>query len=142
MRSLKPVPARWGVALAAAAAVVLAGCEPLALTAAGVGMSTGVSHTLGGMTYRTFTAPLPRVREASVAALHRMSIKVASRSKIEGGDLIRARSGDRDMEIELEAISPNTTRMKAVARKGALYDTATAMEIILQTERSMSSTST
>lgn len=139
MRSLKLAPGRWSVALAAAA-VMLAGCEPLALTAVGVGMSTGVSHTLGGITYRTFTAPLPRVREASMTALNRMSLKVASRGKIEGGDLIRAKSGDRDIEIELESISPNTTRMKAVAKKGPLYDTATAMEIILQTERAMSST--
>lgn len=139
MKSLKLAAGRWGVALLATA-VMLAGCEPLALTAAGVGMSTGVGHTLSGITYRTFTAPLPRVRQASVAALNRMSIKVTSRNRIEGGDLIRAKSGDRDIEIELEAISSNTTRMKAVAKKGPLYDTATALEIILQTERAMSST--
>lgn len=125
--------------LVLALGAALAGCEPLALTAAGVGMSTGVSHTLSGITYRTFTAPMSRVRGATMTALNRMSIKVQSSGKMEDGELIKAKSGDRDIEIELEPISPNTTRMKAVARKGAVfYDSATAMEIILQTERILS----
>ncbi|MBI2311837.1 MAG: DUF3568 family protein [Betaproteobacteria bacterium] len=124
------------VGAALAAGVLLTACEPLALTAAGVGMSTGVSHTLGGMSYRTFTAPISRVRGATMTALNRMSIRVESAGKMEGGELIKARSGDRDIEIELEPISPNTTRMKAVARKGSVfYDGATAVEIIIQTEK-------
>lgn len=124
------------VGAALAAGVLLTACEPFALTAAGVGMSTGVSHTLGGMSYRTFTAPISRVRGATMTALNRMSIRVESAGKMEGGELIKARSGDRDIEIELEPISPNTTRMKAVARKGSVfYDGATAVEIIIQTEK-------
>ena len=64
---------------------LLTGCAAVALTALGVGASTGVSHSLNGMTYRTFTEPLPRVRSASMRALQRMQIKVASSEKIEGG---------------------------------------------------------
>ncbi len=117
------------------AACVLAGCESLAVTAAGVGGSTGVSHALGGITYRTFTAPLPKVKTATMAALNRMQIKVDSAKKVEGSELIMAKATDRDIEIELESLSPTTTRMRTVAKKGLLYDSATATEIILQTER-------
>lgn len=115
---------------------VLAGCEAIALTALGVGASTGVSHSLNGMTYRTFTEPLPRVKSASMRALQRMQIKVASSEKIEGGEGIKANSGDRAIDIELEAVSPSTTRMRVTAKKNLfVYDNATATEIILQTEK-------
>jgi len=115
---------------------VLAGCEAIALTALGVGASTGVSHSLNGMTYRTFTEPLPRVKTASMRALQRMHIKVASSEKIDGGEGIKANSGDRAIDIELEAVSPSTTRMRVTAKKNFfVYDNATATEIILQTEK-------
>ena len=115
---------------------LLAGCEAIALTALGVGASTGVSHSLNGMTYRTFTEPLPRVKSASMRALHRMQIKVASSEKIEGGEGIKAMSGDRAINIELEAVTPSTTRMRVTAKKNLfVYDNATATEIILQTEK-------
>ena len=114
----------------------LTGCTAVALTAFGVGASTGVSHSLNGLTYRTFTEPLPRVRTASLRALQRMHIKVASSGKIEGGEEIRATSGDRAIEIELESVSPSTTRMRVTAKKNPfIYDNATATEIILQTEK-------
>ena len=47
---------------------------PLTITAAGVGASAGVTHTMGGITYRTFTAPLPKVKNATMTALNRMGI--------------------------------------------------------------------
>lgn len=122
--------------LGAFTALLLGGCEPMALTAFGVGASTGVQHTLGGVTYRTFTAPAPRVRAAALGALGRMGIKVDSTEKIQGGELIKASTRERQIELEVESISPNTTRLRAVARQsGLLYDSATATEIILQTER-------
>ncbi len=121
-----------------AACVLLSGCEGLALTAAGVGGSAAVSHTLNGITYRTFTAPLARVKGASMAALDRMAMKGKSSEKTEHGELIRARAAGREIEIELESISANTTRMKVVARNGGVfYDSSTATEIILQTERQL-----
>ena len=116
-------------------ALGLAGCEAAALTALGVGASAGVSHTLSGITYRTFAEPLPKVKAASLKALQRMQIKVASTSRIDNGEQIKARAADRDIEIELEALSPNTTRMRVVASQGLLKDSATATEIIMQTER-------
>lgn len=121
--------------LATLGAVLVTGCMPIALTAAGVGAAAGVTHTMGGMTYRTFTAPMPQVRGATMTALNRMGIKVESTSKEEAGQLIKASASGRDIEIRLESLSPNTTRMRTVARNGVFYDSATATEIILQTEK-------
>jgi len=113
----------------------LAGCEAMALTALGIGASTGVSHSLSGITYRTFSEPIPRVRGASLKALQRMQIKVASTGKIDNGESIKANATDREINIELEALSPNTTRMRVTASSGFFRDSATATEIIIQTER-------
>jgi len=112
------------------------GCEPISLTALAIGGATGVQHTLNGMTYRTFTAPAPRVKSATLAALGRMGIKVDTTERTEGGEVIKASTPDRQIEVEVEKISANTTRLRAVARKGnLLYDSATSTEIILQTEK-------
>lgn len=124
-------------ALAVAAAVAaLTACEPFAITSFGVGASTAVSHSLGGITYRTFTAPAQQVRSATIGALNRMGIKLAGTEKGSGGEVLRATATDREIEITLEQISPNTTRMRVIARNGGVFfDSATATEIILQTER-------
>ena len=116
---------------------LLGGCAAVALTTLGVGMATGVSHTLGGIVYKTFTAPQPAVRKATMTALNRMQIQVTHAKRSGSSEMITARAGDRDVEIELEALTPNTTRMNVTARKdsGFLRDGATATEIILQTER-------
>lgn len=117
------------------AAAAASGCDPVSLTVLGVGSAVGVQHTLSGVSYRTFTAPLPKVQSAVVSALGRMDIKIESREKTENGMLIKARASDRDIEIQLESISPNTTRMRSIARSGALMDSSTAIEIIIQTEK-------
>jgi hypothetical protein len=118
-------------------ALFAAGCAPVAITALGVGMATGVSHTLGGIVYKTFTAPQANVKKAAVGALNRMQIKVVDSKRDGSSEIIKARASDRDIEIELEALSPVTTRMTVTARKdgGILSDGATATEIILQTEK-------
>lgn len=131
------VPIRAILPLAAVA--LLAACEPLSITAAGVGGSAAVAHTLGGITYRTFTAPSATVKTASLGALNRMGIKVKHSEKgTNGSETLTATATDRDIEITLESLSPNTTRMKVVARNGGIFfDSATATEIILQTERQL-----
>ena len=116
----------------------LTACAGVALTAFGVGAATGVQHTLTGITYRTFTVPEARVRSATLVALGRMGIQVTPQGRDKQADVIEARANDRSIEVDLESLSPNTTRMKAVARQGLFYDSATAYEIILQTERALS----
>jgi len=115
----------------------LAGCEPFSIAAMGVGGGAAVSHTLGGINYRTFTAPSATVRSASLVALQRMGIKFTGSEKgANGSEVLRATATDRDIEITIEPLSPQSTRMKVVARNGRIFtDSATATEIILQTER-------
>ena len=134
-----PVSLARGVQLAVLG-VLLAGCEPLAVTMAGVGTATGVNHVLGGIVYKTFSEPLPKVKHGALAALKNMAIKVDSVSKREGVEVIAASANECTIEIELEPISAKTTRMRAVARKpSGFWDSATATEIILQTDKLMNS---
>jgi hypothetical protein len=117
----------------------LAGCDPISLTAMGVGGGAAVSHTLGGVSYRTFTLPSATVRSASLVALNRMGIKVAGSSKTDtGAEVLKATAIDREIEITFEPLSASSTRMKVVARNARIFtDSATATEIILQTERQL-----
>jgi hypothetical protein len=133
---------RATIAVLACAGLSLGACAPVMLTALGVGMSTGVSHTLGGMVYKTFTAPQAQVKRASIGALNRMQIHVVKAKRDGPVETITARAADRDIQIELEALTPATTRMLVTARKdgGILQDGATATEIILQTEKHVGST--
>jgi len=126
---------------AAVACAMLCGCEAMAVAAFGVGGGTAVNHTLTGITYRTFTAPLSQVKAASVTALDRMGMQRAGGQKSPSGETILAKASDRDIEIELESLSRNSTRMRVTAKNGGLfYDSATATEIILQTEKALGKT--
>lgn len=127
---------RTGIGLAVLI-VALAGCDPVSLTVLGVGSAAGIQHTLTGITYRTFTVPLPQVRDATIAALNRMSIKVTARDKTSQGMTIKGTASDRDIEVELEALTANTTRMRTIVHNGVLMDSATGTEIIVQTERAL-----
>jgi hypothetical protein len=114
----------------------MAGCQPLAISMLGAGAGTALRYSIDGVTYRTFTAPAPAVRQASLAALERMGMVLASTDQFEGGELIHANSDTRAIEIELEPISPRATRIRIAAKNGGLfYDHATASEIVAQTER-------
>ena len=118
------------------AAIALAGCETLSLTALGVGGSAAVTHKMTSTPARTFTMPLLKVKLASIGALRRMGIQAGEVKKVENGEVITARVGKREIEVELESITANTTRMRVVARDGSFfYDGATASEIIVQTEK-------
>jgi hypothetical protein len=123
--------------LSLAAIGLLSGCAGLALTAAGVGGGVAASHQMGGLAYRTFTEPLPRVRGAVLAAFKRMDIKPGTTEKIDLGERILARVGDRQVEVELESLTAKVTRIRVAVRRdgGVVMDSATAVEIITQTEK-------
>ena len=127
--------------LAIVSGLLLAGCEPVSVTMLGVGAGAGIGHELGGMVYKTFSEPESKVKRATFAALKHMAIKVDGVEKIDNGEKIKAKAADRNIEIELEALTPNTTRMKAVARRenSFVVDSATAVEIITQTEKFLGS---
>jgi hypothetical protein len=125
------------IAAIVVSSLALSGCVAVGLTALGVGMATGVSHTLSGMVYKTFTNPQAQVKRATLGAFGRMQIKVVETKRKGSTETIVAKAGDRDIEVELEALTPNTTRMLVTAKKdgGILRDGATATEVILQTEK-------
>ncbi len=125
------------VALLALGSMLLGGCAAVALTALGVGMATGVGHTLGGVVFKTFTTPQAQVKRATLGALQRMQVKVVKSERIGTIESIVGKAGDREIDIELEALTPAMTRMKVTAKQdgGILRDGATATEIILQTEK-------
>jgi hypothetical protein len=116
--------------------LALGGCESLALSVLGVGAGTALRYTIDGVTYRTFTAPAPQVRQATLAALERMGIRVLSSDAFEGGEVFYADSETRAIELELEPVSARATRIRVAAKNGGFfYDSATAREIVAQTER-------
>lgn len=124
--------------LAGLAAGLLGGCQALAVTAAGIGASTGLTHSAGSISNRTFTAPEPQVRQATLMALEKMGVKIESISKNQATEFFRASVADRTIEIEVETLNAQTTRISATAQRGVfVYDGATAREIVAQTELAM-----
>lgn len=129
----------WAIGLVAAG--LLSGCAAVGLTALGVGAATGINHTLGGIVYRTFAEPLPKVKRATLTALGNMAIDVESVEETKEGEIIRAKAVNRSIEVQFEALTPKTTRMRVIADSDGLFkDSATATEIILQTERVLPAT--
>ncbi|HEY1288590.1 MAG TPA: DUF3568 family protein [Burkholderiales bacterium] len=118
------------------AAVLLNGCQSIAVSMAGAGATAALGATLAGISYRTFTAPLPSVRRASLEALDNMGMKPDSVGAFDAGEIIVARTAGVTVEIELEALTERATRMRVATRDGSLfYDAATASEIVSQTQK-------
>jgi hypothetical protein len=123
-----------------AVACLLGACslmsEPLAVAVLGAGTSTALGHSLNGTAYRTFTGPMAEVRQATMDALTRMGIRVESVETVDEGELLTGSAANRVIYIDLERITQKATRMRVVAKNGGiLYDSATATEIVLQTEK-------
>lgn len=121
--------------------LLLGGCEAIALSMVGAGAGAVLRHNLlDGVTYRTFTAPQAAVTGASLVALERMGLNIQSHARYESGAVLVASSDTRTIEIELEPVSPEATRVRIAARNGGpFFDTATANEIVAQTERILDS---
>jgi hypothetical protein len=117
----------------------LQGCVAAGLTVAaagaGVGMGTGVEHTLSGIVYKTFSAPANNVRLATLKSLDRMGMPLSADEPTESGWRMVAMANDRTIEIELEKVTNQVTRMRVVANKGDIFfkDSSTATEVVLQT---------
>ena len=125
-----------------AAVALLGGCslaaEPLAAAVAGAGTSAALGHSLNGLAYRTFTMPMAEVRGATLEALRAMGLRLESMEDTEEGQRIEASAERRWIYIDLEPISSRTTRVKVAAKDGGLfYDSSTATEIVLQTEKAL-----
>ena len=125
----------WKITIAIAATALLFGCAPIAMTAGSIAGSAGVNHTMSGIAYKTFTPPVKAMRVATLKTLNRMEMQVTQDNQTEEGWLIAAIATDRRIAIELEELTPATTRMRVVTNKGDFFfkDGATSTEIILQT---------
>jgi hypothetical protein len=113
---------------------LLSACEPVAIALLGAGASTAFRYNIDGVASRTFTATAAEVKSASLSALERMGLALDSTTPIEGNEIIIARAPNREIEIELEAITKLATRLRVTARGGSIfYDNATAVELVQQT---------
>ena len=133
----------FGRLIALVLAVLLQGCAAAGLAVvgagAGVGMGTGVEHELNGVGYKTFATPIDAVHHATRATLTRLGMPITADARTQEGWSLTATAADRTIDIELERLTPRTTRMRAVANKGDLFfkDSATSTEIILQTAQTL-----
>lgn len=122
------------VIAALAALALLQGCAGAALTAGGVAGGAGVNHTLSGIVYKTFNTPVKELRQATLRSLDSMEVEVTHDAVAEYGWEIKGKAFEREIDIELERLTPATTRMRVVTSEGFLFkDSATSTEIIQQT---------
>ena len=117
----------------------LPGCAAVALTGIALAAGVGVDHTLNGTVYKTFTTPVDNVQVATLKALDDMAIKVTEKQKTASGWDIKATAANRRIEVQLEALTPKTTRMRVVAKKDKIFfkDSSTATEIIIKTAETL-----
>jgi len=134
---------RWGVVGVTVAVLLGAqGCAGAGLvllgTGAGVSTGTGVSYTLDSIAYKTFTVPVENLQSATLTTLKRMDITVKENKPSESGRIITAAASGRNIEIELDRLTAQTSRMRVNAKQGWLMrDRATATEIIVQTAQTL-----
>lgn len=114
--------------------LLMQGCAAVALTAGGIAAGVGVNYTMSGIAYKTLVAPVPETRLATLKTLNRMEIDIEQDVATYDGWQINGTASDRRIEIQLEELTPTTTRMRVTVKKGYLIlkDRATATEIIAQ----------
>lgn len=117
-----------------AAILLLQGCAAVALTAGSMVAGVGVNETLSGIAYKTVVAPIPNTRLATLKTLNRMEVNVKTDKATKEGWHITATAADRKIDIQLERLTPTTTRMRVTVDKGNIFlkDRATATEIIAE----------
>jgi len=135
-----------GVAFVVLTALVSQGCAGIGLALFGVGAGvsggTGVSYTLDSIAYKTFATSETELRAATLQTFKRMAIDVTETQKTESGSEIKATAGDRTVEVEIDRITPRTSRLRVVVKKNwFLRDRSTAGEIIAQTADTLESKS-
>ncbi len=103
---------------------------PLIVSSAG----GGIAYTVTNVAYKTFSHPIEDVEEAVHQALEKMKIEESERETYEDGVRITATTKKLTVYIDLEEITPATTKVRVNAKRGVvLKDKATATEILVQT---------
>ncbi|MGE5300824.1 MAG: DUF3568 family protein [Acidobacteriota bacterium] len=111
--------------------MLLSGCTSVLIT----GASAGVAYTVTNVAYKTIVSPIDQVEFANRLALMKMRIKYLERIDTEDGVMIVAETSELDIYINLEKITPKTTKISVDAEKNIVVkDKATAVAIIEETE--------
>lgn len=84
------------------------------------------------LTYRTFPVALSIVRGATLDALKCMGLRVFPGGSPEDGTSARilASGWRRELDVELEAQGPRSTRMRVLAKEGVFFGDNTANDLI------------
>lgn len=90
---------------------------------------------------KQFDAPMARVKPAFISTLSGMGMMITSLEVRGGREVLKARKGGSEVEVELEAVSRTATRAQVGARSGGLlYDDEAATRIIRQAEKRLGGT--
>jgi hypothetical protein len=117
------------------AAIALPAIAPAAVNAGGSLAKAGTAHTFGGATYRTFSAPLDEVYDATRQTLARLGFSPAEEEGTRAHVTLRTLATDRKVRIDLQPLTPGMTQMRVFVRTEMLgKDVATASELVAQTE--------
>jgi hypothetical protein len=119
--------------------VALQGCVATGVTVLGIGAGVSANavtdYTINGTARRTFTASSEAVYQATRSALKQMGMTVKTDRRTDEGQVLTAHAGDREVEIELLALTTKATQMRVTVKQGMFWrDRATAGEFIAQTQ--------
>jgi len=135
-----------GVGLLVLCALGFQGCALAGLPLLGLGQATlnggteVVSYTMDSVAYKTFAASETDVRAATLQTFKRMAIDVTGTERKEKLTEINAVAGDRTIEVEIDRITPRTSRLRVAVKKGwFLRDRSTAGEIVTLTADTLES---
>jgi len=121
--------------------LALSGCALIGLAAVPAAISggaAGVNYTLTNNAYKTISSPITDVEAALNKALKKMDIKETKHKAVEGKVSVTAVTGNLNILISLEKVTPTVTNIEVNAKKGVfLKDKSTATEIIVQTEKNL-----
>ena len=115
----------------------LEGCAGVTVVGTGNGVPIGAvtDYTMSGTASRTFTGSPDAVYQATRSALMQMGMSVNTDTRTDDERGVTASAGDREVEIELLALTTKTTQMRVTVRHGLFWrDRATAGEIVAQAQ--------
>ena len=121
--------------------LALEGCAAAALSVVGLAGGAGLEHFINGIVDQTFSSPIAGTRLATLKTLKRMGMSVEKDERSDDGWTIAAKAVERKIDIDLEALSDKSVRMRVdVSREYFVFikDPATGNEIIDLTKAELS----
>ena len=111
--------------------LLLSGCASVLIA----GASGGVAYSVTNIAYKTISCPIDQVDLANRLALMKMGIKYVEVIKTENRARLFAKTSELKIYIDLDKITPKSTKISVDAKKNFLVkDKSTAEAIIDETE--------